>query len=432
MINEEPFWCRDDVQMLCFNREIAMQISWNRTRKVYTAFIALLPLFSVYASGVPGFTMGDILLFIFFLYRIIFGIKSRNILMPSNMGPIILLVVAIPLLSIISMLGQNQVDTYSIVIRIARRVFYYLSVVLVSSEWFDAAFGKKTIIIAGKIGAIYLFIQYITYYLGHIVLHGYLPFFPVYHESYTQLDYQVLYQNMFRPTSFLLEPAHFARYLCIPLIFVLFDKNDEEKWIWQFVMSGAIIASTSGIGVICVALIWGIWLLNNVISAFRTGKVGGKYVTLLILTLCVVCFLVKTDIVQSTIYRIAGTKLTDVNTAGGARFRGYLQYFQLPIFNLIVGKGYGSTPDTTLVTWFNGASYILYGCGMLGFFVCIFLFGRLFATCNSIEQKMICIVFFMLFFMDDCFMSHVSVLFLTFICIEQAPDLESEIKCKKN
>ncbi len=399
-------------------------MSRSRTKELYTIFIAVLPLFSVYASGVHGFTLGDIMLFVFFLYRIFIGVKNKSINIPTKLWPIVLLVVAIPVLSIISMLGQEQVDIYSVGIRITRRVFYYLSVVLVSSEWFDADYGKKVIVSVGKVGAIYLFIQYIAYYVGHIVLHGYLPFLPVYHESYAQLDYQALYQNMFRPTSFLLEPAHFARYLCIPLVLTVFDSDCEKKWLWAFVMSGAIIASTSGTGTICVAFIWGIWFFRNLISSFRTGEIDIKYIVLFIVLAGIVLFSIKSDIVQSTIQRITNTRLTDINTAGGARFRGYLQYFQLPLFNLIVGKGYGSTPDTVLVTWFSGASYILYGCGLIGFLVCVLMFVKLFDTYSNVTQRALCIIFFLLFFIDDCFMSHVSVTFLTFICMNPAHDSE--------
>lgn len=399
-------------------------MSRSRTKELYTIFIATLPLFSVYASGVPGFTLGDIILFAFFLYRIFIGVKNKSINISTKLWPIVLLVVMMLVLSIISMFGQNQVDAYSVGIRIIRRVFYYLSVVLVSSEWFDADYGKKVIVSVGKVGTIYLFIQYIAYYVGHIVLHGYLPFLPVYHENYAQLDYQALYHNMFRPTSFLLEPAHFARYLCIPLILTVFDGNREKKWLWAFVMSGAIIASTSGTGMICVAFIWGIWLFKNLISAFRTGKIDIKNIVLFIVLTGIVHFSIKSDIVQSTIQRITNTRLTDINTAGGARFRGYLQYFQLPLFNLIVGKGYGSTPDTVLVTWFSGASYILYGCGLIGFLVCVLMFIKLFDTYSDVAQRALCIIFFLLFFVDDCFMSHVSVTFLTFICMNSAHNLE--------
>lgn len=394
-----------------------MKKSLKGIKKVYTIFIVLLPLLSVYASGLPGFTMGDIILFIFFSYRLWNGIRNRNLSMSTKMLPIMFLVVVIPVITIISLFVQTQIDSYSIIIRIVRRCFYYVCVVIASGEWFDANYAKKAIIVVGKIGAIYLFLQYIAFYGGNIVLHGYLPFLPVYHDSYTQLDYQHLYSNMFRPTSFLLEPAHFARYVSIPLVFLIYDKQQRDKWIWSFVLSAAIVASTSGTGTICVVLIWGIWIINNLESAIKTGKIRTKYIVVFFFIAVALMILSGDNIVQSTINRISSTDLMDINTAGGARFRGYLQYFQLPPFNLIFGMGYGSTPNTSLVTWFSGASYMLYGCGILGFLICIYVFIRLFFNSINLDQKVLCLVFFLLFFVDDCFMSHVSVLFFSFICI---------------
>lgn len=399
-----------------------MQKSIEKISKAYTLFIVLLPFFSVYASGLPGFTVGDIILLLFFIYRIVTGIKEGHLSISFKMWPIMLLVIMIPIITIISMLGQTQTDSYSVIIRIVRRLFYYLCVVLISGEWFDADYAKKAIITAGKIGAIYLFTQYIAYYGGRIVLHGYLPFLPVYHESYSQLDYQSLYRNMFRPTSFLLEPAHFARYACISLVFLVHDRQQENSWAWSFILSAAIVASTSGTGTLCVALIWGIWIINSLKEAVQTGKLKTKHIVILLLIAVALMASFGNNVVQSTINRISNTNLTDINTAGGARFRGYLQYFQLPPFNLIFGMGYGSTPNTSLVTWFSGASYILYGCGLMGFLICMYLFIKLYSGSVDFNQKVLCAVFFLLFFIDDCFMSHVSVLFLSFICMGEKRD----------
>ena len=400
-----------------------MQMENNKIRKKYTAFIVLLPLISVYASGVPGFTLGDILLVVFFLYRIVISLKCKRLKISKTMEPILLLTMAIPVITMISLFGQEHIDIYNMAIRIVRCTFYYLSVAFASGEWFDISYGKKVAITVGRIGAIYLVIQYIAYYGGHIVLHGYLPFLPVYHESYAQLDYGewYLYHNMFRPTSFLLEPAHFARYLCIPLIFELFDQDQGQKggWLWPVAMSGAIIASTSGIGTICTVIIWAIWFLNNTFGTFSTGKINKKFVLLLGMIFCVALVAIRTDIFQSTIYRITNSKLTNVNTAGGARFRGYLEYFKLPFFNQIVGMGYGSTPNTDIPTWFSGASFMLYGCGIVGFLICIYMFVKLLLASNDIRQRTVGIIFFMLFLMDDCFKSHVSVLYLSFMCATQ-------------
>lgn len=131
-------------------------------------------------------------------------------------------------------------------------------------------------------------------------------------------------------------------------------------------------------------------------------------------------------IVQSSIFRIVNTDLFNVNTAGGARFRGYVQYFQLDFWHKLVGMGYGSTPDTALVTWFSGASYMLYGTEAVGFIVCIIMFAKMFFRSRSRVAKVLCIIFVFLFFADDCFMSHVAVLFLSFICLADSDPMLEE------
>lgn len=396
-----------------------MRLTSEKIKKYYTIFVVLLPLVSVYASGIPGFTLGDILLLLFLICRLILGIKNKKLQMNKNTMPLILLSVAIVLISLISVLEQGSIDIYSIVIRIVRRIFYYLCVAIISSEWFIYDFGVNCIINAGKIGTIYLMIQYIFFYLGNIVLNGFIPFLPVYHENYTQIDYYEIYNNMFRPTSFLLEPAHLARYLCIPLTFVLFDKKDKNSKLWAFFLSIAIVASTSGTGTICVILIWLIYGIKYTISSIKSGKLRLNHIIILIFMIVFFVLSLQTPIVQSTIDRIIGSDLTNVNTAGGARFRGYLQYFQLPIFNLIFGTGYGNMPNTSLVTWFSGASYILYGCGAIGFFICLIVFFIILKKTKTSGQKTLCTIFFVLFFIDDCFMSHVAVVYFSFLCINK-------------
>lgn len=392
---------------------------------IYTALVVALPLFSVYASGIAGFTMGDMLLLVFFIIRFADGIRTNSLRISRKTSAILSLVIAIPVITIVSILGQSSIDSYSIIIRIVRRLFYYLSVIIVSSEWFLEAQAEKNIVVLGKIGALYLFLQYLAYYGAHTVLHGYLPFLRVYHENYSQIDYQQLYSNMFRPTSFLLEPAHISRYLIVPLVVVLFGRDRKNKWIWAITISAAILASTSGTGLISVAIVWLLWILDGMFA--KGGKrVPAYYLLIYIVVIIAAAIALNNSVVQSSIFRIANTNLFNINTAGGARFRGYVQYFQLDFWHKIVGMGYGSTPDTALVTWFSGASYMLYGTGIIGFLICILMFIRLFIRGRSRVSRVLCIIFAFLFFVDDCFMSHVAVLFLSFICLSENDSLTEE------
>lgn len=384
----------------------------------YTIFIAALPIFSVYASGIPGFTAGDLLLVIFFLYRLINGVTTNSLKINRRTFPVLWLIICIPLITSVSVLGgQQDIDSYSIVIRVVRRVFYYLAVVLVSNEWFDGELGKKSIVLLGKIGAIYMFVQYLAYYGMNIILTGFLPFLEVYHENYSQIDYELIYSRMFRPTSFLLEPAHISRFLIIPLIILMFEQKFKYRWFWAFVISAAILASTSGTGLIAVDLVWFLWIVVGL-----TGQNGKKlpvsYLFLYITVVVVVIIALNTDVVQAALFRITSSDLMDVNTASGARFRGYLEYFQLDYWGIILGRGYGNIPDITyLPIWFSGASYMLYGTGIVGFLVCITMFVSLFVKNKNMISKFLCIVFAFLFFTDDSFMSHVAVLYFSFICM---------------
>ncbi|NLM20112.1 MAG: hypothetical protein GX217_08895 [Clostridiaceae bacterium] len=114
--------------------------------------------------------------------------KDISLIISFKIYPMALLIVVISVLSMVSTLGQSKVDTYSIIIRIIRRVLYYLFVVLISGEWFDADNDNKLIVNVGKIGMVYLFVQYIAYYSAGIVLHSYIPFLPAYHENYALND----------------------------------------------------------------------------------------------------------------------------------------------------------------------------------------------------------------------------------------------------
>ena len=390
-----------------------MNISINNTKKIYTAFIAALPLFSVYASGISGFTLGDILLFLFFVYGIILGYK--NIKFNLKTIPLVLFVVSVFVLSTMSILIQPQPDIYNICIRITRRFFYYMNVVVMSMMLFDFAYGKKTIIIIGKIGVVFLFLQYLAFYLGNYVLHGYFTFLPLYHENYSLLDYEGLYRNIFRPTSFLLEPAHFSRYLCIPLVLCIFGEQIKNNFVWAVFMSAAIIASTSGTGAINVIVIWLSFIAYKSKKYISSRKMDWKYLGVLVILFFAGVLLLNTTAAQIILERIFSSDLNDVNTAAGARFRGYIQYLQLPFVYQIIGMGYGSTPNTSLGTWFSGASYLLYGCGIIGFLICLVFFLSLFTQKNTMDQKILALVFFLLFFMDDCFMSHVFVVYMSFI-----------------
>jgi len=230
-------------------------ITNEKISNVYTGFVVLLPLISVYASGISGFSLGDIiLLFFFVLWLCVLPHRDGRLLIDKRVAVIVPLVLIIPFISVISILLQTEVALRNIIIRIVRRLFYYICVILLSPHWFNYSKATKLIVGVGKVGTIFLALQYIFYYVFGTVVVGFMPFLPLYHELYASIDYNTLYSGMFRPTSFLLEPAHFARYMLLPLCVSLFinKRPGRNNIIWAVLFTIAIIATTSGIGIIAV------------------------------------------------------------------------------------------------------------------------------------------------------------------------------------
>ena len=158
-------------------------------------------------------------------------------------------------------------------------------------------------------------------------------------------------------------------------------------------------------------------MLSGILGLGGRKRFPVSYLLVYVILVVLAVFALNTDVVQRTIARATNIDLVNVNTAGGARFRGYIQFGLLNWWYKIVGMGYGSTPETAVATWFSGASYMLYGPGIIGFMVCLTMLYKLFKRGQSISAKVLCIMFTVLFFVDDSFMSHVSVLYLTLICL---------------
>lgn len=410
---------------------------------IYTTIVVTLPIISIYASGIEGFTLGDIVLALVFFVCIINLMTSKKFEVGKSAKLLFLLIDVIIITSIISILIQNifsinmlvPVSTNEIAIRTIRRSFYYALVPLVSSKWFDYQQAKKQIQVLGVLGTLFIGLQYILYYGFSYILNGYLKFLPLYHENYMTQDYVARYSTIFRPTGYLLEPAHMSRYMLIALVLFLFDKRDDYKSAsrsmkYSFIVTLGICLTTSGIGIMIAVVVWIVRVLTLLFA--RQHKITVNMIGIAILIIIAFIFLFQSDIVQMALLRVENSDLANVNTAGGARFRGFVQYFNLPALFKIFGMGYGSTPNTNIVTWFSGASYILFGTGIIGFTICGYIFVKLFFMEKTSTGRVLIVVWGLLFAMDDSFMSHVAVVYFSFICFSNCSTKDKrKISCEK-
>lgn len=145
--------------------------------------------------------------------------------------------------------------------------------------------------------------------------------------------------GIFRPTSFFSEPARFSQYVLPALCIILFDKKYKRKQIiFGLLISFAIIATTSSLGIILITVAWLIFFyFISYRHAFRAVILlfGFVFIAIIIYT--------TNDFVRDSLHKIFFS--IGVNNAKTSEriFRGFSIYTKLPTLNQIIGVGLGNS-----------------------------------------------------------------------------------------
>lgn len=385
---------------------------------MYSAVVALLPVFASYASGVSGFSMADIILIICVMYVVIcknHQKKNHFIVQPLLIWVALYLMI---LFSCLSMQIQSNPEYYSIIIRTIRYFFYLATIVICSKRVLDLERCRKWIKRICLIATCYIFVQAILYLTGGVILRGYLPFLKLYVEGYATTDYASLYTSMYRPTSFFLEPAHYARYMAIGIALFLFDDKilEFQDVMAAIVLSAGILISTSAQGYLLLMILWGICLFTRSKSIESNKLRVAFYFTCIVLPLLLIA-ISQIPFVQSTLSRalnIDTSNLSNENTAFGARLGGFSYYLELEPIYQIIGRGFGVVPKSG---WLSSAAYWLYGSGCI-VFILYFAYAVMVLAKSHGSARIIGLIFLILFFTDDSFYSYMCVLFISLSCLQ--------------
>lgn len=384
---------------------------------VYAICVALLPVLSMYASGIPGFSVGDIVLIVWFLYSLL-PQADKNIY-SVNINPLLIGMGCIVGFTSISLLLQGE-GYYESIIRIIRYFFYIFCVLFVSKKLLNFSDLKKWVKIVCLIGVGYIVLQYILFYGFDYILVGFWRKLELYTPEYNR-DYSEYYW-MYRPTSFFLEPAHYARYSAIGLALFLYgEKNTVKDILCACLITVGILLSTSGQGYGLLVLLWGIYFIKWIVkkSSYKETMIKG------IIILCgiiILPFILQIPVIEKTIERILSGGLTDGNSAIGARLGGLYKYLELDFIYQIIGKGFGQIPEGS---WLSSAVYWLYGGGLIVFTIYFyFLMVSIFELKGV--QKIVLLLFSVLFITDDSFYSYMCVIFLSLCLLKPKKETKKE------
>lgn len=392
--------------------------------RFYSVAVALLPVLASYASGVPGFSAADVILALCCVGAVL-GNYFRRI-NEFTVKPVLIVVALylIVLFDLITALVQQSPEYGNMIIRAVRYFFYLAVVVICSCRMLDLALCKKAVKIITLLASVYIFLQYVLYTLFGVILRGYLPFLRLYVEGYAATDYAALYSAMYRPTSFFLEPAHFARYAVVGVALLLFDgeKLRAGDVLGAVFASAAVLVSTSAQGYVLLALVWLICLLTRTKDLESDGLKGLFFLAAVLMPLLLMGIM-QLPFVRTAVARalnIDFSNLANENTAMGARLGGFSYYMDLPALYRLIGMGFGVVPEGG---WLSSAPYWLYGSGCIVFGLYL-IYGLLCLGKARGAARIIGLLFLILFFSDDSFYNYLCVLFISLACLEPSEGRE--------
>lgn len=384
----------------------------NSLRISFTVAVAILPLLATYSSGIPGFSAADVVLVCFFIVTLLrYRSPLRNNFAVSP-NLIYIAIYLIVLLSLISLATQKDAQFVNVAIRTIR-YFFYLSVVGVCSRRIlDIPMCEKAVVFVCIAATSYIVLQFALYHTSDVILKGFLPFLSVYEEGYATTNYESIYSSMYRPTSFFLEPAHYARYQLIGLAVCLFSSNsfshkNRSIFVAIFISIGILI-STSAQGYLLMFIIWLVWIVKQLCET-QNNTVRNVLLCLIPFLPLIIYAVFSTQVVELTIKRALNWDVSNTNTAIGARIGGLQYYIDLPFLYKIIGCGFGVVPEHA---WLSSAAYWLYGSGIIVFLLYL-IYGLICIKPLHGAKKCILLVFLALFFSDDSFYSYMCIIFIS-------------------
>lgn len=390
--------------------------------KKYSQFIAIMPIIAVYASGVPGINIGELVLIVFLMIGIIQSFKSKksyNIVSSMHLLSLVFYLIFAALLSVL--INNDYSNMANIFIRTTRLSFYLIIVVFVSRKYFDFEIAVSTVKKVSVLGTIFITIQYLLFYGFNYILRGFVSFIPLYTLDYGTQNYALRYSQIYRPTSFFLEPAWFSYYAIVGLIIALFSKNELGKrdLSLAIIITIGIVLSTSAQGLFLALLVWFVWTYKIVSNKITLKKIMFFMMMLFIVPILLIQ-ISQIDLVQSTIVRLTNTSEA---SAFEARFGGFKIINEIPLSLRIIGLGFGNVPDNT---WLSSAAYMIYGGGFLGFIITTSLFMKSYFKSTNIISRLCTIVFYILFFGSAIFNNYMLVFYFSFICYSKKPEIVNE------
>ncbi|NQK81610.1 hypothetical protein HO482_05780 [Streptococcus suis] len=387
--------------------------------KLYTWALVLLPLVSIYGISEINLDFGTLALLL--LLPFVINEQGKIVFEKRIVFPWLLYAIYIVIsLYFPTIFGKETYLTNgSLYVRAFKNIIYIFILMLstsrgiINKDYFVQIYLKVT-----KICTYYIFIQVVLYYTIRFNLPGYINMMLVAEGYGERLD--VTSFSLFRPTSLFYEPAHFFEYVIIGVIIYLFrykvtSKNDIFNAIF---LALGIVLSTSGMGILTIAGIFGFWLLQQ-LSLTKFIRVRKEMFLLIVIGLIAVAFFLQSGFGQSVLSRLFSTG-TNYSALDG-RTEIYERIFSFDTGRVLVGSGYGNVLEHY---FYPSWAFNLWCTGIIGSSIIVILYLRAYFQSRVTIAKIIVLVNFMLCFVSTLFMGKNLLLYFLFVYILSRADEE--------
>ncbi|MBR7123063.1 MAG: hypothetical protein IKC95_06385 [Oscillospiraceae bacterium] len=375
-----------------------------KSQTYFSIFLALYPVLCLY-KAFASFTIGDVILICALLCYIFF---SKTITISKKLfavAPLMAYVVVLFLIRNLLIGDISGLTATTVFFRVFKFIFYLSAAVTISPKYISRSILEKGVVLISTLAALFIYLQYIFYYgFGQIIL-GRISFLPLYLEEYGQIDYDLVFGTYyFRPTSFFLEPAMASQYMVVGLAFLLFSKNifkSRTKAVCTVIITAGILMTTAAQGIIYLVVVFALYMIQTL--GFNMRSIFIVFSAFLI-ALAAYIFVPGA--------KLALDRLLFNDGASDARLGSIDLFLQSDFTDKLIGHGYGVILNNVYAT---SATYILYGCGIIGFVLTLYMFYKSYKKADCKESKIVCILFFTMLFGTSLFCNYMLFWFFSAI-----------------
>lgn len=352
--------------------------------KIFTVFIMLFPLLSIYASPISILSYGELILAIVVVCMFIHILKNdTNIKYTPFYYYLLYALISTIILSLLLKLLKSGFSVNDMLQRVLRDSFYFAIIVVFGPIFFDFQFGKKLLKGISILLCLYMIIQVTVFMLLKVYIPGIIPWakttisggaYGAEVIEHFAKDAQI--DGYARGVGFFSEPAVSAQFLTVALLFELFSKSKRKRWSLIVLYTVGMLVTVSVNAYVALAVCFIIFILY---SNRKNSK--RLFISMILCAILAVAALSIAESISLTVWERI-TELFSGNMYYGSSsvrvFRGPAFYMNMPLFYRLFGSGFGnfvefknaydiSTVYEVADEYLNTNAYILISSGLIGF-----------------------------------------------------------------